>query len=807
MIRRVIQATTIIAAVAAFLAAASLPVAALQNNPAGSTSAYTQPAIVDVYNYEGAYQCGGGCAPDGEASSNSLMLASDGNFYGATVNGGKFLNGVLFKLTPDGKYTDIHDFGFTPDGATVVTSLMEASDGNLYGVTDAGGAHYNGTIFQVNLSTGVFTTLYSFTNGGDSYSQLIDDGSGHLYGTTSYDGLNSLGNIFSWNYQTNSYTDIYDFTDGVDGKRPWAGIILASDGRIYGTSRFGGATDHTGTGFGDGVAWSVNIDGTDFKAIHNFGASSTDGYSPVQGFVEGPDGALFSTTLYGGNDCSAINVANGCGTLYKITPNGAQSTYTQVYAFSLSSAQGVAPQHGSPTLGGDGNLYVVGPQGGPNDYGQLMAFTTEGVYTDVHDFGIFGASDTSTTPAAAVLEDQFGNLWGGTTNGGKHQNGEIFKIEAGIAPGMTLTASTATSDMEQPLQLTWNVTNAFSESAKLCFASSSDGSFTGLKSLAGSATVAPAKSGTLIYALTCGGSQTAIATVNVAPRIVTTTMIASAPSSVVYGQTGTIEVSVASPSGKVSGNVELIVGGGIMATAAVTNGVARIPFATTKLQAGRHSVQVKYEGNDVYGASVSGSAVIVVTKITPTVKFTVSPSILVDGTPAVLIVSVTNGIVTPSGSVIFSIAGQPVTSEWLTSGSAMVSLDTTKYSAGTYTVTATYEGDTDDARTAVTRTMTIAKDSTVTALGIASSVVAGKPLVATITVTKPNLPGSPTGAVQLTSNGQVIANAILSNGKAIINYSTAGWLTGTHTLRAVYLGDTQNAASSSPIESVTVTHP
>ena len=81
----------------------------------------------------------------------------------------------------------------------------------------------------------------------------------------------------------------------------------------------------------------MDVQGTDFKVIHNFGASATDGYSPVQGFVEGADHALYSTTLYGGKDCSANDNSNGCGTLYKITPNGAETTYTQIYAFSLMS--------------------------------------------------------------------------------------------------------------------------------------------------------------------------------------------------------------------------------------------------------------------------------------------------------------------------------------------------------------------------------------------------------------------------------------------------------------------------------------
>ncbi|WP_353061956.1 Ig-like domain repeat protein [Tunturibacter psychrotolerans] len=801
MIRRLIQATT----AATIMAASALPAAALQSKPEAFSSAYTQPAIVDVFSFEGAYHCGGSCAPDGEGSSNSLMLASDGNFYGATVSGGTLMNGVLFKLTPDGTYTDIHNFGFTPDGATVVTSLMEAFDGNLYGVTDSGGANYRGTIFQYNLSTGVFTTVYNFVVGGGSYSQLIDDGKGHLYGSTSDDGLYGLGNIFSWNYKTNSYTDIYDFTNGVDGKLPWGGILVASDGRIYGTSRFGGPTDHTGTGFGDGVAWSMDVQGTDFKVIHNFGASATDGYSPVQGFVEGPDHALYSTTLYGGKDCSANNNSNGCGTLYKVTPNGADPTYTQVYAFSLSAGQGVNPQHGSPTLGGDGKLYVVGPQGGPTDYGQLMAFTTAGVYTDVHDFAVVGASDTSGIPSAAVLEDQLGNLWGGTIIGGEHQNGDIFKIEAGIAPAITLTASTTTSDVDQTVKLTWGVTNAFSDSAKICFASSSDGSFVGPKSITGNITVEPAKSGTILYALTCGGSQTATATVDVLPKIVTTTTITSAPTSLVYGQTGAIDVSVATPSGEVSGNVDLVSGGKTIATAEVTNGVAHISFATAKLTAANYSVQASYEGNQKYAASISKAAKIAVTKATPVVKFTLTPAKLADGEPATLMVSVTNGAGTPSGSVVFSIANQTITSAVLSSGSALVSIDTSKYAAGTYAVTAKYEGDVNDTTASAAQTMTIAKDSTIATLGIASSVVVGNQLVANIAVTKPNIPGTPTGTVQLLRNGQVVASATLSGGKAVIKSSTVGVSAGTYSYSAAYLGDTQNAASSSPRETVTVT--
>jgi hypothetical protein len=120
-------------------------------------------------------------------------------------------------------------------------------------------------------------------------------------------------------------------------------------------------------------------------------------------------------------------------------------------------------------------------------------------------------------------------------------------------------------------------------------------------------------------------------------------------------------------------------------------------------------------------------------------------------------------------------------------------------------VTANYEGDSDDAPASVSRTVTIAKDGTATTLAVASSVVAGTPLKATITVTKPNLPGLATGSVQLLKNGKVIATQNLSSGQATVTISTTGDAAGHYTLKAVYLGDTRSTASSSPNVTVTVT--
>jgi uncharacterized repeat protein (TIGR03803 family) len=83
---------------------------------------------------------------------SSLILGSDGNFYGTTTTGGSANNGTIFKITPGGAFTSLHSFsGF--DGAGPIGSLMQATDGNFYGTTNAGGTGGYGTVFK--LATGL----------------------------------------------------------------------------------------------------------------------------------------------------------------------------------------------------------------------------------------------------------------------------------------------------------------------------------------------------------------------------------------------------------------------------------------------------------------------------------------------------------------------------------------------------------------------------------------------------------------------------------------------------------------------------
>ncbi|MGB8734094.1 MAG: choice-of-anchor tandem repeat GloVer-containing protein [Candidatus Sulfotelmatobacter sp.] len=139
--------------------------------------------------------CGDGSNPI------KLVLGSDGNFYGTTANGAGNNEGSVFKITPSGTLTTIYSFCAQiacTDGATPRDGLTLGSDGNFYSTTYYGGAHNQGTIFQIT-SSGVLTTLHSFNGTGGRYpiQHLFQATNGVFYGITDGDGTSGDGTIFS----------------------------------------------------------------------------------------------------------------------------------------------------------------------------------------------------------------------------------------------------------------------------------------------------------------------------------------------------------------------------------------------------------------------------------------------------------------------------------------------------------------------------------------------------------------------------------------------------------------------------------
>ena len=168
--------------------------------------------LTTLYSFCAKQNCADGGYPSG------VIQSIDGNFYGTTAQGGNSNSncvttcGTVFKMTPKGELTTLYRFCAQTncaDGAIPMVGLIQATDGNFYGATSAGGVDREcnngnffgcGTIFKITPG-GKLTTLYTFCTDGTCndgefpYSSLVQATSGIFYGTTAYGGTSNACNL------------------------------------------------------------------------------------------------------------------------------------------------------------------------------------------------------------------------------------------------------------------------------------------------------------------------------------------------------------------------------------------------------------------------------------------------------------------------------------------------------------------------------------------------------------------------------------------------------------------------------------
>ncbi len=332
--------------------------------------------------------------PEGYGLYGGLVQASDGNFYGVTTYGGGFRDlGTVFRLRPGGGVVTVHKFSGM-DGAYPSGGLIQARDGNLYGTTSGGGLFGRGTTFRITPD-GQLTTLFAFRTdgpeGASPLATLLEAIDGNLYGTTGYGGLHGWGTVFRMSLD-GTVTPVYSF-DVLEPHSVMFPLIQAGDGQLYGTSNYGGIDDA-------GTVFRMTLDGT-LTIMKIFSATGLDGFGPAGGLLEGMDGKLYGTAFDGGSF--------GAGTAFTITTEGA---FTLLHSFRQAGKVGYYPG-GTLVQGTDGNLYGGTSSGGAFGAGTVFRMTLDGSVADLHAFDFSDGYDEKT-----LVRSADGRLYGTAVYGG-----------------------------------------------------------------------------------------------------------------------------------------------------------------------------------------------------------------------------------------------------------------------------------------------------------------------------------------------------------------------------------------------------
>jgi uncharacterized repeat protein (TIGR03803 family) len=335
---------------------------------------------------------------NGPSSPSTLIIDSAGNLYGVSNKGGAHGLGTVFKVTPAGLLSTLYSFGsVSNDGLAPFGTLARDSAGNLYGTASTGGTLDPaclttgcGTVFKLTAGTnGTFTFSVLFSGPQEDSPQGVTlDSARNVYGISAFGGTNN-GSIFEIT-TGGVFTDLYDFCefDGEDGCHPAGNPIFDKTGTLYGVTSAGGFF-HGANDAEDG------------------GYGVVFSWSPTLGF----QGATHTFTDGECETPSACDVnpptgfPDGALPLAKLTQNTAGDKFGTTFAGGLGAAFG---QFDS----GFGTVYKIAANGA---YSILYSFCHQTNCTD--GFG----------PAGAIVLDSSGNVFG-TSKGGAQNHGAVFKI-------------------------------------------------------------------------------------------------------------------------------------------------------------------------------------------------------------------------------------------------------------------------------------------------------------------------------------------------------------------------------------------
>ncbi len=317
---------------------------------------------------------------------------------------GMSYNGSLFNYDPlTNKYAVPVSFNGT-NGASPFGSLVQASNGRLYGMTSAGGTNGAGVLFYYDVISGKDSVIFSFIgpNGANPFGSLIQASNGLLYGMTQNGGIWNDGVLFCFNPVTEKDSVVFSFND-TNGMGPQGSLFQALDGKLYGMTQYGGSNN-------DGVIFSLDpITGKD-SVLVNF--NGTNGANPVYvNLRQDTDGLLYGLTAGGGL---------GVGVLFSFNPITGKDTVL----LQFNNNPGFPP-NGSLTNDTNGILYGMTYKGGGNGEGILFSYNPTAFKDSV--LLNFNGTDGGFSNGTPIIASN-GLLYGMTTLGGADFKGVMYSF-------------------------------------------------------------------------------------------------------------------------------------------------------------------------------------------------------------------------------------------------------------------------------------------------------------------------------------------------------------------------------------------
>ncbi len=379
----------------------------------------------------------------GKDGAGSMVHASNGKFYGMTVSGGNYDKGVLFEFDPSTEtFIKKMDFDGSEKGSEPLGSLMEGSDGKLYGMTSMGGKYDAGILFSYDYASGSFAKLFDFNGedlGSNPMGSLIEASNGMLYGMTRWGGANDHGIIFQFNLTDHQLNAVFEFKGAESGRNPHGSLTEASNGKLYGITPFGGT-------FNMGVLFEFDISSNTFINKYDF---PEDFYIQSYGSLEkAPNGRLYGI-IHNARDFPAL--------LFDFNPEQGSVQVMGIVPYNLRDYYGSME---SLTLASDGKMFFWGRDEFYIDK-EVFLFEFDYKSNRITDYYENLNSPEGSHPTGELVQTRNGSFYALASRGGEFGNGLIFEFNLtsntykkiidfdGLNKGATPTGSLVYADNER----------------------------------------------------------------------------------------------------------------------------------------------------------------------------------------------------------------------------------------------------------------------------------------------------------------------------------------------------------------------